>query len=107
MKLNIQCLLGGMLLGVVVFDSLSAKEPGQTPKIGKNILIYLGNGKCIHIHHWTILLTLLIMLIIIFRLSDCTESPWVYLIAGFLIGGILQDFKYGKSVFKFKQKCNK
>lgn len=102
---HIQCLLAGMVLGILVFNIGGAEKEGEKPKVGLNIQIYVKNDECIHIHHWVILLLLLIMLISVSKLFLCEATPWIYLVAGFLIGGILQDFKYGTSIFKFNQKC--
>ena len=104
MSPELQYFFAGMILSIAMFILFGAKRAGEKGKVGISVLIYINKDKCLHIHHWMIFLALLIIVIIFLKLSKCSTPPPVYLLIGFLVGGVLSGFRYSDA-FVVKKKC--
>lgn len=89
----------------IMFNIFSAKREGEQPKIGFNVLIPMQNGDCFHLHHWLSFTILLVAIILVYWLKGYSfKSIYFQAFSGFLVGGIIEDFKYSDK-FEFIQKC--
>ena len=94
-----------MIVGFSLFYIFGAGKEGSKPKIGFNTVLYIGDGNCVHIHHWVhAAITALIMTAtIIFTCNFFT--PVILFAYGFLLGASLEDLRY-KDFMKFRKKCD-
>jgi hypothetical protein len=94
----------GVIIGFVLFYIFGAKKEGDKPKIGLNMILYTGNGNCVHIHHW-VLAAITSLIITATVLSTCKNfNPIIIFVYGFLLGSSFEDLLY-KDFTKFNQKC--
>ena len=102
---KISSFISGMIVGFSLFYIFGAgKEEGQ-PQIGFNTVLYIGDGNCVHIHHWVhaAITGLIMTVIIIFTCNFFT--PVILFVYGFLLGASLEDLRY-KDFMKFRKKCD-
>jgi hypothetical protein len=94
----------GIVIGFVLFYVFGAGKEGGNPKMGFNTVLYVSDGKCIHIHHWVhaAIISLIITATVIFTCNFFT--PVIIFVYGFLLGASLEDLRY-KDFMKFKKKC--
>ena len=94
----------GIIIGFVLFYIFGAKKEGEKPKFGLNMILYRGNGNCVHIHHW-VFAAIIALIITATVLSTCkTFNPTIIFVFGFLLGSSFEDLLY-KDFSKFNQKC--
>ena len=94
----------GIIIGFLLFYIFGAKKEGAKPKFGLNMILYRGDGNCVHIHHW-VLAGIIALIITATVLSTCENfNPTIIFVYGFLLGASFEDLLY-KDFMKFKQKC--
>ena len=79
------------------------------PKVFNNILLYMNHNHCLHLHHWILYGSIIVLLVIIPKLNNQIRM----LIIAFCLGGIIQGMTYALpykrdyflSPFQFKQNC--
>lgn len=94
----------GVIVGFTLFYIFGAKEEGDNPKIGFNMIFYFGGKNCIHIHHWVLCLITALIITIVVLFCKFYFNPVILFLYGLLLGASLEDLRY-KDFLKFKIKC--
>ena len=82
--------------------SLVTRGQGTTPAFGQNLVLYKGDGQCVHVHHWVPCLLLAMFVLLLMPLS----SGRCQLVVGGLVGAAATDFVYFTDYFEFSQACD-
>lgn len=103
----------GAIFGYLFFHFLSAEEAGQQNQINKHlpdclhpytsIKVKCGKQKHIHLHHWIILL-LVLMYMIIFKISTRKADRFII---GFCLSGFFHGLSYSDrfKIIKTDESC--
>ena len=81
-------------LGIMLFSQPKQGETRGRLNIGGYMLIDLGEGHCLHIHHWIICFTLALALLLGTYASNGEVTPLVVLLLGALAGVAASDLAY-------------
>jgi len=101
---NVVSFIIGLLVGYTLFYIFGAEKEGGKPKIGFNMIFYLGEKNCIHIHHWVLCLLAVLIITIVVIFCRFYFNPVILFLYGFLLGASLEDLRY-KDFLQFKIKC--
>lgn len=87
-------LIVGALIGLLVFMALGTAHAGGDPEVGGSLLLVRDKETVYHMHHWTYLLPLLVVIWLVVWLGKGEATGAMMLLSGFLVGGSLQDMRY-------------
>lgn len=98
-------LVAGFAVGMVV-TLLLLRGEGEQPRLGRNLYIYLGGDRCVHLHHWVPGLALAALLTAGSRWVVASAQPCVLFAAGALAGNAAADFVRYSDCFQFAKACS-
>ena len=81
-------------LGIMLFSQPKQGETRGRLNVGGYVLVNLGEGHCLHIHHWIICALLALALLIGMYASSGELTPFIVVLLGVLAGVAASDLAY-------------
>jgi len=101
-RLELNWAILGFLLSFLFFSMVAGQKEGESPRIGKSIIVPVSESKSCHVHHWII--GLVFVFLILTSWPEATPTPTSHrrwrtsssfsLLLGLALGGFIHGFTY-------------